>query len=414
MNPTIFRSAGVSRLPASMCRRFEALLGTAFDTVAIRHDREADRLNRALGSVACAMHDTIFLRDDAPAAGTPEGDWLLAHELAHIAQQRLPRGSDDHAAAEAEACRAADAVTRGLPYRCVVPLDRARPACWEEPGHYYTIYLLALAAGIEGELAYRIAVYGQLPDMCCELDAAVAGYALVSDDAKLSTPLVAIGGTVFSDLRTQSQESTLKDLATLRDIQIGLHALSGDVWAKETAKRVSLLDGLDPRNERELLPFSLALHSLGDSFAHREISTGHMYKPVMGHAWHGAAPDTVGKDRQDFYLEYVKLAYAALCKRAGGAKALGGIDKGQLMGDQLRYISGNTGWNKDEQCLRLRNTAAQIGATMKPFKPEKQDMCTFRSLPAIPGVTIHHANLDMAIRCARHWSRADPISAMPR
>ena len=114
---------GVGRpLPPDFRRRMEGTLRTDFTAVRLHRGPEA----AALGTVAFARGRHIHL---APGIGDPkkaEGRWILAHELAHVAQQaqragghETPsrRGNDahvlDHPALEAEADVLAEAALRG-------------------------------------------------------------------------------------------------------------------------------------------------------------------------------------------------------------------------------------------------------------------------------------------------------------
>ena len=54
--------------------------------------------------------------------------------------------------------------------------DAAQPLCWEEAGHYYTVYYVALACGVPNDDAMRIAFWTQFPDEVSELDAVKAGF----------------------------------------------------------------------------------------------------------------------------------------------------------------------------------------------------------------------------------------------
>lgn len=87
----------------------------------------ADALCAAWGARALTAGSDIYFRTGAFAPHTPQGLWLLAHEVAHVVQQR--RGPVSHAAVagglgvgpargpeEREADAAADAAVRGRPF----------------------------------------------------------------------------------------------------------------------------------------------------------------------------------------------------------------------------------------------------------------------------------------------------------
>ena len=103
--------------------------GTGFGLSQVRiHHTGVDELCRGLGARAFTVGPDIFVRSDCFAPQTPDGLWLLAHELAHVVQQRLgpvsavPLTADYRLAPpagfeEAEADAAADAVLAGHPFR---------------------------------------------------------------------------------------------------------------------------------------------------------------------------------------------------------------------------------------------------------------------------------------------------------
>lgn len=111
------RSSGGS-LPDGVRNQMEAGFGTSFADVRVHTGAESDELNQSLQARAFTTGNDVFLRGDAPGAGTADGQRLIAHELAHVVQQRTEPGggamrvgrSDDPA--EAAADRAADEVLR--------------------------------------------------------------------------------------------------------------------------------------------------------------------------------------------------------------------------------------------------------------------------------------------------------------
>lgn len=72
----------------------------------------------ATGSAKAVTKDgRVHFRAGAYQPGTPEGDWLIAHELAHVVQQRASRGElpGTRKELEREADRAATSAARGRP-----------------------------------------------------------------------------------------------------------------------------------------------------------------------------------------------------------------------------------------------------------------------------------------------------------
>lgn len=368
------RLAMPTAFPASLRKRMIDALGPLCRDVAIRTGASADRLTEALGTVACARNGSIYLHQSAPRPGSAAGDWLLAHEAAHIVQQSLPPRQGVNPETEADA--AAAAVLAGGTFRCAAGLPPSQPACWDASGHYYTIYLLALGAGLEPKLAARVAYYSQLPDLADELDACEAGF-------------TAVGHTV-----------TLRDDARERQIQIGLHALSGEKADREFQKWLRILGRFSPYIEDQVLPFGLALHSFGDCFSHRN-SDGFMYRPPFGHAPSGE-PDVIGPERKTLYLAYIDKAYAFLRHAARDNPSRGKLGEGSVFGNVFLNIANSTS-DDTTQIQALRNGAVQLGTPMNSWSwnGKLQD---FVKLQPPTDVPLRGNMLLDAYRYAREWS----------
>ena len=120
-------------LTASAADYFQAVYrceGVSPDLDTIRIHPESDELCRAFGARALTIGTEIHFRSGEFAPRTPRGFWLLAHEVAHVVQQRrgpvtasapvtthrrLAVGPCD-APEEAEASAAADAALAGRPF----------------------------------------------------------------------------------------------------------------------------------------------------------------------------------------------------------------------------------------------------------------------------------------------------------
>lgn len=68
--------------------RVEPLTGDSLHDVRVHDDSTADALARSVQARAFATGRDLFFAHGEYRPGTPSGDWLLAHELAHAAQQR--------------------------------------------------------------------------------------------------------------------------------------------------------------------------------------------------------------------------------------------------------------------------------------------------------------------------------------
>jgi hypothetical protein len=91
---------GGQPLPQSEREFFEPRFGHDFSRVRIHVDSTAHRLNRHLNSRAFAVGKDLFFRSDKYKVGDFSAKQLLAHELAHVVQQRdtrfvLQRSPDD-------------------------------------------------------------------------------------------------------------------------------------------------------------------------------------------------------------------------------------------------------------------------------------------------------------------------------
>jgi len=107
--------SGGRPLPAELRARFEAALAADLSRVRVHTESAATTAATALGARAFTLgHDMVF-RAGEYRPGTATGDWLLGHELAHVAQLRPGRASDGSAGIESDARRSATAALLGLP-----------------------------------------------------------------------------------------------------------------------------------------------------------------------------------------------------------------------------------------------------------------------------------------------------------
>jgi hypothetical protein len=106
------------------------------------------------------------------------------------------------------------------------------PRFWGPEGHYYTVYLMALTAGVSDSTASALAFYAQMPDQVRDWDAVVAGKAWAE------TVTVRAVLPVSGRLITRPLEPHI-------DVQKGLHCLTGNNAKAETAFRSRILDKLD-------------------------------------------------------------------------------------------------------------------------------------------------------------------------
>jgi hypothetical protein len=77
-----------SPLDSSLQGTMEGALGTSFEDVRVHQDGESDALNRTMTAKAFTTGSDIFLRRDVSTSDTS----TMAHEVAHVAQQRSMSG----------------------------------------------------------------------------------------------------------------------------------------------------------------------------------------------------------------------------------------------------------------------------------------------------------------------------------
>ena len=78
---------GGSSLDAGVQERFSGSLGDLSD-VRVHTDDTADRLNRSVSARAFATGTDVYFAKGEYNPGSSSGDKLIAHELAHVVQQR--------------------------------------------------------------------------------------------------------------------------------------------------------------------------------------------------------------------------------------------------------------------------------------------------------------------------------------
>lgn len=417
------------RLPDALRHRLERSFGTDLSEVRLHRCGTARRVTEDLGTIACAVDGAILL-------GAEVSDEILAHEVVHLLQARLP-GTATVAAAEAEAHRLTARALAGLPCHAAVPADGALPLCWEEAGHYYTIYYTALACGLPNDDAMRIAFWAQFPDEVSELDAVKAGFDIpraaagqvgawayedtgIRDKVEqfftgLNNDIVGTMGLPIGHV-TYVKAEPYKDLQVNLDVQRGLHCLTGADWTQETTRRewasgrADLTDGY--------FEFGVSLHCFGDSFAHRNHDSGRMYPTVIGHGIetkftqiagdevskliHAHHTDALTPARLREFKEYVLRLYALIAARFPQyrARSDAGMTAFTLTGVLTEQPDANV------QIGRIRASAStQLKVDMHVYQPETQEdvyYLEFGNQPKPVAATWHH--VDRGLKLARLWN----------
>ncbi|MBR0654530.1 eCIS core domain-containing protein [Plastoroseomonas arctica] len=273
----------MSGLPARLRRRLERGFGADFGGVSLHAGPAARAICRSRAARGLAFGDNILVACSDPE--DPAALPLIAHEAAHILQKRLS-GRPSERRAEAEARRAAQIIPAGGRLRIATPSDPRRVSRWGEVGHYYTVYLVMLAAGLAEKDAASVAFFAQLPDEALELDAIPAAGNIIA------APGLAMGSW---------------------EVQIGLHALSGISHREEFARRIKIFDSLSPAEPDFLLRFGLACHAFGDCYAHQK--NGVMYSPPLGHLFDSHGPDTISEATFGHYTSYVTVLHGVACTK---------------------------------------------------------------------------------------------------
>ena len=402
--------------------------------VPIERNRFAARLCASLGTRGVALEGRVFLAPDADAR-------VLLHELAHVAQQRRWRGRAVPTAwTEAEAHAAAAGATQPR-----LPLDPLVPACWEEVGHYYTVYYVLLAVGVRDDLARRIAFYTQLPDEVSDLDAYRAGMAMPgqagggvgawlydrtlgpAEDAFISAnnEIAAAMPYGYGRMAPRNRDRSFDDFQRGLQVQRGLHALTGANCEVETGRRTRILRTIDPAAAP--LDYGIALHAFGDSFAHREADGMHMYPQMIGH---GAAsglvreardrhlpemtqhPDAVGPHHAEIFILYATALHTLFVAgfppglRVGAPMPLPTMMAGLRTIIAASNAAADTPAEHARQISTLRQMArAIVPAGMHPYDPENQDDVPIDSFrPRNTEIGVSREQIRHALARAQAWS----------
>lgn len=319
-------------LPPGLRRRLEDGYGADLGDIVLHVGPAARALCRSRVARGLAFGRHVVIAGDDPE--DPSALPVIAHEVAHTVQKRHP-GPAHEAAAEREACLAASVIMAGGRLRLTAPSRADRVSRWGEVGHYYTVYLVMLAAGVDEKQAASIAFYAQLPDEATELDAIPAG-----GNATLA-PGLAWGSW---------------------EVQIGLHALSGLSQTEEFARRMKIFDEISWSLPDFLFTFGLACHPFGDCYAHQK--NGVMYCAPLGHLIDGHGPDTISAATFDHYASYVTVLHgvASAKFRAKQARLPASALVQRLRG--LLQASSDTA-----QASFIRNLAASLPGLAAPLAP---------------------------------------------
>ncbi|MBR0668641.1 DUF4157 domain-containing protein [Roseomonas hellenica] len=325
----------MSGLPLRLRRRLEDGYHADLGDVVVHSGPIAMAACRSRMARGMAIGRHILIACDDPE--DPRALPIVAHEVAHVVQKRHT-GPVYEAAAEREARLAAATIVAGGRLRLTASSRPDRISHWGEVGHYYTVYLVMLAAGLSEQDAASVAFYAQLPDEALELDAIPAAGHIIA------APGLAWGSW---------------------EVQIGLHALSGLSQTTEFGRRIKIFDEISPALPDFLLTFGLACHPFGDCYAHQK--NGVMYTPPLGHLFDSHGPDTITAATFDHYASYVTVLH-------GVAQAKFQVKQSRMRADALvQRLRRLVDIGSDAaQALYIRSLAASLPgmtAALAPYDP---------------------------------------------
>lgn len=305
-------------------------------------------------------------------------------------------------ALEVEATVAANAIARGRLYSPVLTDRSEQPRWWGVAGHFYTVYLISVAVGLDPEMAFRSAIFTQMPDQVDELDATSAGTrpymaALGAAGNSMATGLGPGAGLGPQPFAPQLPSSD--DIA----VQRGLHALTGNSAKHERDTRRSRLNNLQVGD----LEFGLALHAFGDSYAHTTIDDeGILYRAPFGHAveavkWRNGwfrdphAPDSIFQ-RPALYKEYAQALFDILSK---GRKAPTTIYPkiNEILSQITKFPEERA------QCEMIKMAIAGYGGSLRGYQPELEALSQWSEFRK-RHFWIRTSAKDEAVILARRWA----------
>ena len=263
---------------------------------------------------------------------------------------------------------------------------RDRTGRYGEAGHYYTVFVVALAAGFDLKMAQRMANLAQAPDEIVELDAIVAGADAATADSK-----VLYRTQQERPLTPADYDRAATTMAHARNIEAGLHSLTGMESEGERAWRAEILTKSRPGT----LEHGLALHALGDSFTHSytpdkgitdEQDPGdpkRQFVYPIGHLAYGTRPDEI-QERPHVYGRYARELFRVLKSQAPrGSTPLADEELEKLIGSVVAQGA------ESGQIEMLMTSAKNLfgvpeSAFWRPEKHEKQKAGEIRGRPDVP------------------------------
>ena len=195
---------------------------------------------------------------------------------------------------------------------------------YQEAGHYYTVYVVAQAAGWSELQARRLAEYAQLPDEFGPTDAIAVAMDSLAGERRIQAIEAAKkfrnGELEPTRLKSYLQGLDLSPLDMAILVQEFLHAIPFSKWGERSIhRRRECLGRLLRSGSLAIWEAGLVAHALGDSFSHTEqnifgeevsfeFPLGHL---KVGHADQGREIDNIHL-RPALYESYVQKLYTSL------------------------------------------------------------------------------------------------------
>ena len=196
------------------------------------------------------------------------------------------------------------AYVRGSPTRF-----RDSTGMFEEPGHYYTVYAMGLAAGFTPEVARRVAIFSQAEDEIVELDAAQRGLVMGKTEAGR---IAAEARDAGESPKQRNERERAWEEGTF--VQAGGHAFTGGPAAVERSNRAEWVLEYQPGT----VEHGFAAHAYGDSFSHTvidwnqpnvEAQDAYQYTVPFGHGPAGQRTVDFIETRPELYKRYAGQLY---------------------------------------------------------------------------------------------------------
>lgn len=227
---------------------------------------------------------------------------------------------------------------------------------YREPGHYYSTYMLALAAGFDNKTAFKMALFTQMPDEVKEFDA-------------------------IEVLLTNAKTGTLKSFIDVIVVHEGGHALTALPVQTDRAIRQEMLLAQAPGTPQ----FGMAVHAFQDTFSHSE---GGVTSPMgIGHfaleRGLGKRADSIGMKPQE-YGDMMRSTYALFRQKAAALGLTAKLDdKGVeilIKGVTSVVTTEKSGKEHDDPQIDLMIKIIEIlkGTPIENYRPEVEDAVSFQ------------------------------------